>query len=165
MISARSFRCLLPGLVAVASGCGLWNVRCGEESRELSVRGEVREGDAQIAQATVVLFERRTTHPTQTFGWVISSELLTGHVDRIQLRDSGTGALYYDIIVTDSSGRFREFGETVAYAGTVSFAVLLDLLNAGKVRLHIATDLRGRELLTATLGSPERKGWSQPYCS
>ena len=126
-------------------------------ARDSSEAGEIREGDERVAHATVVLFERRATQPTQTLGWIISSELLTGRVDRIQLRDSGTGALYYDIIVTDSSGRFREFGETVAYAGNVSFNVLLDLINAGKVRLRIDTDLPGREVLTVTLGSPERK--------
>jgi hypothetical protein len=129
------------------------------------VSGEFREGNAQVAHATLVLVERRSSEPRQTLGWIISSDVLKGHVKRIRLRDTNTGVVYYDIVVSEAVGIRREFGETIVYAGTVSFNVLLDLLNTGKVRLHIDTDLPGRDVVTITLGSPTRKDWSQPHCS
>jgi hypothetical protein len=153
-------------LAAGATGCALFDDRCGERSKDVGATGRITNPDDPAAGfVQLTLIETEITEPRQSGYWLFKDESLRGHVTAARLRGPD-GALLVELDITSSiSTDLTYSGQLAPYSGIVPFETLYAMVLENKVTIVLRTDVAGRDSVSATLGLVHSNPWGQPHCS
>ena len=153
-------------LAASATGCALFDDRCGERSKDVGATGRITNPDdpaAGFVQLTLV--ETESTEPRQSGYWLFKDESLRGHVTAARLRGPDGGLLVELDVTSSISTDVTYSGQLAPYSGVVPFATLYAMVLEGNVTIVLRTDVAGRDSLSTKLGVVHANPWRQPHCS
>jgi hypothetical protein len=140
---------------------------CGPIERVTKASGEIRDGDALIATATVMLTERRadasSLRATVTGARGSSGAPLRGHVLRVRVVNAGTGRTIRVFRVLPPSPGSDEVIEVSAESPGDKDAVKR-MLRRRRGVLQLETNLPGRERITVPLTRAHAGGWVRTEC-
>lgn len=154
-------------VAAAASGCLLYDDRCGDESRDVTATARfVEPWDPLAGFVQLQLVQHREREPLEYLWWVVLSDSLKGHIRAARLVDVGREfAVLLTLPVETGGGNEALQGSLGPYEGPTAFATLFDLVRENRVALELQTDVLGREFLRQTLIMVDFDDWSRPHCS
>jgi hypothetical protein len=158
----------LPCLVMLGlAGCtGLYDDRCGEETRNVQSAAELlRSQEDTVAYAVLDVGETRADG-SRSVHWMIGGDNLRGHVQGARLVASeDSSVLLFPLSGGPAEPNLSIEGELMPYAGPVPFDELFERARRSGLTVIIESDLPGRTSIVLPLQAVIINDWAQPHCS
>lgn len=169
--SARRLPRILPSLaVFLLPACGtlgLYDDRCGDESREVTADARILTAQSDsIGYAWVTLVESRGEERSRSIAWYVVSRSLRGHVGPARLVASeDTSLRLLPLPGAVGAEDVALEGDTMPYAEQQSFDELFVRARTGGFTLILPTDLPSVRVIALQLQLLMFGDWARPHCS